>query len=71
MDKIAVAGYMKNTNKLQLKIMTLDEAVYLVKSHRHFDYTPEQLDKLKKDIVNPKGYFISFNEVMFRMLKVD
>jgi len=40
-DKIAVAGYMKNTNKLQLKIMSLDEAVYLVKSNRHFDYTPE------------------------------
>ena len=41
MDKIAVAGYMTSAKKLQLKIMSLDEAVYLVKSHRHFDYTPE------------------------------
>jgi len=41
MDKIAVAGYMTNTKKLQLKIMSLDETVDMLKSYRHFDYTPE------------------------------
>ena len=71
MDKIAVAGYMTSAKKLQLKIMSLDEAVDMLKSYRHFAYTPEQLDKLKKDIINPKGYFVSFNGIMFRMLKVD
>ena len=71
MDKIAVAGYMPSAKKLQLKVMSLDEAVNMLKSYRHFDYTPEQLDKLKKDIVNPKGYFVQFNGIMFRMLKVN
>ena len=71
MDKVAVAGYMTSSKKLQLKIMTLDEAVSLIKSYRHFDYTLDQIEKLKKSIMSPKGHFVEFNEVKFRLLKVD
>jgi hypothetical protein len=41
MDKIAVAGYLTSAKKLQLKVMSLDEAVDMLKSYRHFAYTPE------------------------------
>ncbi len=69
--KVAVAGYMNSSKKLQLKIMTLDDAVSLLKSYRHFDYKPEQIESLKKSIMSPKGHFVEFNEVKFRLLKVD
>ena len=68
-DKIAVAG--TDGKKLQLKLMALDEAVAMLNSYRHFDYTEEQKEKLRKAIVSPKGYFVEFNGIKFRLLKVS
>ena len=69
-DKFAVAGYNRDKQKLAVKVLDLNEVVDLLKSCRHYDYEPEQLQKLKKDLLNPKGYYVDFQTVQFRILKV-
>ena len=72
LDKYAVAGY--DGHKLIVKILTFKEVLDLLKENRHFDYTPEQLEKLKTQLDNPKGYFVDFyprKQLKFRILKID
>ena len=71
MDKYAVAGYDEYKNKLQVKVLSLDKVLDLLKKNKHYGYTPEQIDKLKKDLANPKGYYIDFKNIKFRILKID
>lgn len=60
MDKFAVAGYDRDRKKLAVKVLDLNEVVDLLKSCRHYDYEPEQLERLKKDLVHPKGHYVDF-----------
>ena len=50
--------------------MTLDDAVAMLRSYRHYDYTEEQKKKLREAIVSPKGYYVEFPDAKFRMLKI-
>lgn len=69
-DKFAVAGYDRDKQKLAVKVLSLDGVVDLLKSCKHYGYEPEQLEKLKRDLVSPKGYYVDFKSVQFRILKV-
>lgn len=69
-NKFAVAGYDRDKQKLAVKVLDLDGVVDLLKSCKHYGYEPEQLEKLKKDLVNPKGYYVDFKTMQFRVLKI-
>jgi len=69
-DKFAVAGYDRDKQKLAVKVLSLDGVVDLLKSCKYYGYEPEQLEKLKKDLLNPKGYYVDFKTMQFRILKV-
>jgi len=59
-DKFAVAGYDRRMQKLAVKVLDLDGVVDLLKSCKHYGYEPEQLERLKKDLVHPKGHYVDF-----------
>ena len=70
MEKFAVAGYDRDKQKLVVKVLDLDGTIDLLKSFKHYGYEPEQLEKLKKDLVNPKWYYVDFKNMQFRILKI-
>lgn len=70
MEKFAVAGYDRNRQKLVVKVLDLKEVIDLLKSCRHYDYEPEQIERLKKDLMNPKGHYVDFQTMQFRILKI-
>ena len=70
MDKYAVAGYDEYKKKLQVKVLSLDEVLDLLKKNKYDGYTQEQIDKLKKKLENPKGYYVDFKSVRFRIKSV-
>ena len=71
MNKYAVAGYDESKNKLSVKVLSLDEVLSLLKENKHYGYSLEQIEKLKKQLDNPKGYYVDFKTFKFRILKID
>lgn len=67
-EMIAVAkSYRK---KFEIKLMKLDDVVGMLERCNPGGYSENEKAQLRKDIVNPKSFYIEAGGAKYRMLKV-
>ena len=69
-NRYAVATYNSDTRKLCVAVMDIGGVFELLREHRHFDYEPETVDRIKAMVDGPKGYTVDFHALRIKIKKL-